>query len=34
VKSRQDQVLSVLQPDEREILVQLLRKTALYSTTL
>jgi len=34
VKSRQDIVLSVLQPGEREILVQLLRKTALYSTTL
>lgn len=34
VKSRQDQVLDVLQPDEREILLRLLRKTALYSTTL
>lgn len=34
VSKRQEQVLDILHPEEREILVKLLRKTALYSTTL
>jgi DNA-binding MarR family transcriptional regulator len=34
VQTQQDKVLDVLQLDERKTLVKLLRKTALYITTL